>query len=287
VRVLKHFGWHLFSLALIALGVETVLFARSRADSLGFSYRVIPVIPWLPAIPWLAYACGVLLVMCGAGLQWRRTARLSALAAGSYLLLGALLLSAPRYSAHPGNMSLRTTLFEPLALAAIAFLLPQAGEIHSRFLTLCRYVIAVSLIVFGADHLIAVQPIAKLIPSWIVGRPFWVAFFGVAFICAAISIWLKLLESWAWLGVGLMFGIWVCTLHLPRVLGLYGIPGAPQNPNEWQSLFIAIAFWGGSWALSDPGIFLPADIEPTEKRGLGRTREQDAIDINQARQTTS
>jgi hypothetical protein len=47
-----------------------------------------------------------------------------------------------------------------------------------------------------------------------------------------------------------MFGIWVVTLHLPRVLGLYAIPGAPTDPNEWSSLFIATALWGGLWALA-------------------------------------
>ena len=263
-------------MALIALGVETVLCARYGADSLGYSYRSIPVIPWLPAVPALAYVCGVILVICGVGLQWRRTVRLSALAAGSYFFLGALLLSAPKYAAHLGNMSLRTALFEPLALGAIAFLLPEAGEIHPRFLPWFRYVIAISLIVFGADHLLAVQPIANLIPTWIVGRPFWVTFFGVAFICAGISIWVKVLQSWAWRGVGLMFGVWVCTLHLPRVVGVYGIPGAPHNPNEWQSLIIAIAFWGGSWALSDTSVDLPADIQHPQEPNRAGTREDDA-----------
>ena len=46
-----------------------------------------------------------------------------------------------------------------------------------------------------------------------------------------------------------MFGIWVVTLHLPRVLGVYGIPGAPRDPDEWSSLFIAVALCGGLWAL--------------------------------------
>jgi hypothetical protein len=47
----------------------------------------------------------------------------------------------------------------------------------------------------------------------------------------------------------IMFAIWVVTLHLPRVLGLYGIPGAPHDPDEWSrsSLFIAVALWGGLW----------------------------------------
>jgi hypothetical protein len=48
-----------------------------------------------------------------------------------------------------------------------------------------------------------------------------------------------------------MFGISVVTLHLPRVLGLYGIPDAPQSPAEWSSLFIAVAlFGGGPWSLA-------------------------------------
>ena len=47
-----------------------------------------------------------------------------------------------------------------------------------------------------------------------------------------------------------MFGTWVITLHLPRVLGLYGIVGAPKNPDEWSSLLIAMALWGGFWELA-------------------------------------
>jgi hypothetical protein len=79
---------------------------------------------------------------------------------------------------------------------------------------------------------------------------FWVAFFGVAFIAAGLSIGFNLLQRWGAAGIGLMFGIWVVTLHLPRVLGLYAIPGAPHDPNEWSSLFITIALWGGPWALA-------------------------------------
>ena len=70
---------------------------------------------------------------------------------------------------------------------------------------------------------------------------FWVVFFGIAFIVAGLSIGLNSLLRWGAAGIGLMFGIWVVTLHLPRVLGLYGIPGAPRDPKEWSSLFIAVA----------------------------------------------
>jgi uncharacterized membrane protein len=113
-----------------------------------------------------------------------------------------------------------------------------------------RYLLAVSFIVFGVDHLIALAPIGSLLPSWIPWHVFWIGFFGVGFIAAGLSIGLNFLQRWGAAGIGLMFAIWVFTLHLPRVLGLYGIPGAPHNPNEWSSLFIAVALWGGSWALA-------------------------------------
>ena len=72
----------------------------------------------------------------------------------------------------------------------------------------------------------------------------------IGFIAAGLSVSFNFLPTLGAFGLGLMFGIWVLTLHLPRVLGLYGIPGACHNPNEWESLFIAMALWEGPWALA-------------------------------------
>ena len=120
-----------------------------------------------------------------------------------------------------------------------------------RFLTLLsRYLLAIAMIVFGIDHFLALSFIANLLPAWIPWHVFWVALFGVVFIAAGLALALNLLSRLTAAGLGLMFGIWVITLHLPRVLGLYGIPNALHNPNEWSSLFIATALWGGFWALA-------------------------------------
>jgi uncharacterized membrane protein len=245
-------GRGVFSLAIMALGMETLVCARTVCDSPPFSprYKVIPVIPWLPAIPSLAYAFGAILVVFGAGLLSKRTVRTAALVLGSLLFLCALIFDVPKNIANIGNMSLRTSVFEPLAIASIVWLLPGPGRTPSWLAYGSRYLLGVSLIVFGVDHLIALAPIATLIPAWIPWHAFWIAFFGIGLIAAGLSISRKLLERWGATCLGLMFGIWVFTLHLPRVLGLYGIPGAPHNPNEWSSLFIAIALWGGPWALA-------------------------------------
>ncbi len=180
----------------------------------------------------------------------KRTMRTAAMALGSLLFLCALVLEVPKNAANIGSISLRTVVFEPLALASLAWLLPGRGATPSLLARGSRYLLALSLIVFGVDHFLALAFIATLLPRWILWHVFWVAFFGVAFIAAGLSIGLNFLERWGAAGIGLMFGIWVVTLHLPRVLGLYAIPGAPRDPNEWSSLFIAIALWGGSWVLA-------------------------------------
>ena len=244
-------GRVVFSLAIIGFGIETLLFARDATHSLGPQHEVIPVIPWLPAIPWLAYLFGAIWIACGVGILVRGCWRLAAMVFGALLLACTLILIVPKYAVALGDMSLRTVVFEPLSLACLAFLLADdVGANRSWLARLSRYVLAVSLLVFGVDHFLALGFIAALIPAWIPLHIFWVAFFGLVFIAAGLSIGLNILPRWGAAGAGWMFCVWVFTLHLPRVAGLYGIAGAPHSPNEWSSLLIATALWGGLWALA-------------------------------------
>src|SRR5205085_4990047 len=66
--MLGRFGRLLFSLAIIGIGVETLICAYVSSHSPGPHYKVVPVIPWLPAIPSLVYPVGVILILCGASL---------------------------------------------------------------------------------------------------------------------------------------------------------------------------------------------------------------------------
>ncbi len=243
-------GRFVYSLAIIALGVETWVCARQVGHSVGPQHGVIPCLPWLPAIPWVAYLFGAIWIACGVGLWFKSVVQKPALALGSLLFLCALVLDAPKNAVDMGNVSLRTAVFEPLALACLAWLLPGRGAVPGWLILGSRYLLAFSWIIFGVDHFVVLAFIAMLIPAWIPWHIFWSAFFGVAFIAAGLSIGLNWLPRWGAIGIGLMFAIWVVTLHVPRVLGLYGIPGAPSDPNEWSSLFIAVGLWGGSWAIA-------------------------------------
>ncbi|MGA2752663.1 MAG: hypothetical protein ABSE53_02765 [Terracidiphilus sp.] len=243
-------GRWIFAFAIIVLGAENIVCAHGSFSSLGQNSHSMPVLPFLPAIPWLVILFGVLWIACGAGLLTQRWLRASTLTLGTTYIIWTLAHILPKYIALPGDMGLRTVVFEPLSLACIALLLPGSAATPKRLSVACRVVIAVAMIVFGVDHFLGLSFIASLLPGWIPSHVFWVAFFGVVFIACGVGIGFGILERWSWAAIGLMFAIWVITLHIPRTLGVYHIPGAITDPDEWSSLFIAIGLWGGPWAIA-------------------------------------
>ena len=247
--VLERFGRVLFSLAIIGMGVETLICSYLSSHSAGPHYRVIPVIPWPPAIPGLVYPIGVILVICGAGLLFQRTLVVSSVTVGALMVLCGLAFDVPR---HPNLMSpeWRTNALEPIVIGSLAWLAPGVGSIPRWLHTASRYLLAFALIVFGLGHFQVLTFIAKMVPGWIPWHWFWTVFFGVAFISAGISFSTGILQRWAALGVGLMFALWTLTIHLPPVLNFFRVPGATQDPDKWSDVFIVVALWGGFWAIA-------------------------------------
>ena len=246
--MLGRFGRLLFSLAIIGIGVETLVCSYVFSHSLGPHYEVVPVIPWLPAVPGLAYSVAAILILCAVGLLFQRTLVVSAITVGALMLLCGLAFDVPR---HPNLMSApwRTNVLEPIAIGSLAWLAPGLGGIPRWFHRTSRYLLAFALIVFGIAHFQILTPIASMVPGWIPWHRFWAVFFGVAFISAGVSFATGFLQRWAALGVGLMFALWTVTIHLSPVLNFFRIPGATQDPDKWSDVFIVVALWGGSWAL--------------------------------------
>jgi hypothetical protein len=83
------------------------------------------------------------------------------------LFVCALVLDVPKNAADAGSIALRTGVFEPLALACLAWLLPDWSTIPPILARVSRYLLAVSLIVFRVDHFLALAFIVTLLPGWI------------------------------------------------------------------------------------------------------------------------
>src|SRR5438552_6263179 len=246
--MLGRFGRLLFSLAIIGIGVETLICSYVSSHSLGPHFKVVPVIPWLPAIPSLAYLVGAIFILSGAGLLFQRTLVVSSITLGALMVLCGLAFDMPR---HPDLMSApwRTNVLEPIAIGSLAWLGPGLGGIPGWLHRSRRYLLAFALIVFVLGHFQVLTFIAGMVPGWIPWHWFWTVFFGFAFIAAGVSFATGFLQRWAALGVGLMFALFTVTIHLPPVLNFFRIPGATQDPNKWSDVFIVVALWGGFWAL--------------------------------------
>ncbi len=188
--MLGRFGRLLFSLAIIGIGVETLICSYVS------SHKVVPVIPWLPAIPSLAYLVGTIFILCGAGLLFQRSLVVSSITLGVVMLLCGLAFDVPR---HPDLMSVpwRTNVLEPIAIGCLAWLTPGLGGIPGWLDRTSRYLLAFALIIFGIAHFQVLTFIASMVPGWIPWHRFWTVFFGVAFIAAGVSFATGFLQQWA------------------------------------------------------------------------------------------
>lgn len=239
-------GRILFAICIVALGAENLVCARVKEAAL-------PVLPWLPPQPILAYITGILLIVAGLAIAAGIRVRLAAIVLAIFLLACEALLQVPRAIAAPLDLSIRTAVFEVLSLCSAALTLavhfPDARNLQQRsttfesFLRSGRYLFAISSVVFGITHFLVAPFIATLIPAWIPARLFWAYFTGAAFIAAGISIAVRWLDGLAATLLGTMFLLWFLLLHIPRVLSAE----RSHNPNEWSSAFIALGMCGASW----------------------------------------
>ncbi len=166
-------------------GIETIVCAHVSGLSLGPHYKVVPVIPWLPAVPPLAYAVGAIWILCGTALLFRRTAAASSLTLGVLMLFFVLVL-APK-NANLMDPGWRTNVLEPLVIASLAWLTLGPDAVPKLLGRVSRYLLALALIVFGIAHLQVLTLIAGMVPSWIPWHQFWTVFFGIAFIAGGAS----------------------------------------------------------------------------------------------------
>jgi uncharacterized membrane protein YphA (DoxX/SURF4 family) len=251
---LTRLGQFLFGLAITAIGCQNLVCGWLRVFSTTTfpGENVTSVIPWVPAIPWLAWVTGMVLLVTGTKLILNLQTRVTAIFLGALFLLFVIFLEAPRTIA--SHFELRTITFETLAISGSALMLAESlSSGHSanpalRYLVHSgRYFFGISCLVFGIDHLMVLSFIASLEPYWMPFKMFWALFTGLGFIVTGICVmtkWLGRLSS-TWLGI--MFLIWILVLHLPRTLGFSAAGGGPHAPEEWSSTFIALAMCGGSW----------------------------------------
>jgi uncharacterized membrane protein len=138
-------------------------------------------------------------------------------AAGIAALVAGAILARPRLAAAdgPGKLIVLGPVFEASALAA-----------------------------FAAEHFTAARDLAPIVPHWLGFPMFWVYFFGVSLLAAALSLVLWRSVRWSSALVALFFLLVVLTVTLPL------LPRHLHDPLFWPEFVREIGFACGALVLS-------------------------------------
>ena len=103
---------------------------------------------------------------------------------------------------------------------------------------------AVPLAVFSAEHFGGAVFIQTMVPSWIPWHLFWAYFVGFALLAAATSLTVRKFVRLSCTLLGLMFFLFVCTIHIPNVVA------NPKDRFAWVVALRDLSFAAGAWALA-------------------------------------
>jgi uncharacterized membrane protein len=228
-------GRYFFALSMIAFGIQNLMYK-------GFVKGLELTPEWLPAHTFWAYLMGAVLIAGGAGIALKKHDRLGAAMLTLLYFSSVIFLRLPRAALAISDIGERTLLLEPLAIGCGAWMLAWRSAKP-------RILFGISMIVFGIDHFQILRFIARLIPSWLPSPMFWAIFTGAAFIAAGLSIVTRWQIRLGATLLGLMLFSWVILLHAPRVAR--SLHDSLHNPDEWNSLFVALALCGVSWVIAE------------------------------------
>ena len=209
----------------------------------------------------LAWLTGTLLLVCGAGLFWRRTARPACIAlavvAACFTLLWALVVSrAPQVYDSWGNVAEQSSIAAGLA-ALLASLAPGKTDNDARLAIGGRLWFGVCALSFGVVHFENFKGCASFVPNWLpFGGGFWAGATGVAHLAVAVAflsgIWARLASRLAaimYLGFGLL--CWGGILA-----------GHPADHYAWGGEIITLTLAAAAWMVGDSvAVFPPKDGE--------------------------
>ncbi|HZV77151.1 MAG TPA: hypothetical protein VFF63_05305 [Candidatus Babeliales bacterium] len=247
------FGVYVLGVAAIATGIVDLVWGK-------FESAHEPIQAWgdnLTGQGGFADVVAIVLIVGGAAVLWRQSARIGAVLLGIAYLIFAIFW-APRIYwtmvipgvGWPGTIGAIGGIGQQAIVIAAAALIYADATPGSRWTSsitrIAPLVFGISVIFFGLAHLTGVGSTAPMVPKWIPpNADFWVVFTGIAFIAAGIAISSGVLGVLAARLLTLMFLVFAA-LVLPRYIFQY-----PHNEIPWGSNAYNLAAVGATWVLAD------------------------------------
>jgi uncharacterized membrane protein len=237
-----------FALGLIGLGVLSLVYRD-------FALQWQPVPASVPGREFLAYVSGAVLILSGAGLLSRRTARLSSGILLVYLLLWLLLLKLPHVVMAP-QLEFNWLGFGEIAVIVAAGLVLFAGDRGQqessklKFATgesgmrIARLIFGLALIPVGLSHFVYAPQTIGFVPAWIPFRPAWAYLGGAGHIAAGLGVLFGVFPRLAALLEAGMIGVFTALVWVPLVVK------TPTSQLNWTGLLISWTIGAAAWVVA-------------------------------------
>jgi uncharacterized membrane protein YphA (DoxX/SURF4 family) len=206
----------IYGLSAVALGLVGLVWGD-------FAVIWNPAPDGVPGGSALGYAVAVPFLLAGLGMQWQRTAYLSALALTVLYGLAVIVLDLPRVIAHPSVFPNWYGIAEPLApaaagLVAYAYCSQFKAATTERLYKVGRLIFGLCLIVFGLAHLFFLAYTAKLVPAWLPpGQIFWAYATAAGHFAAGIALLSGIAARLATMLLTAMFVVFAILVHAPTI----------------------------------------------------------------------
>ena len=137
--------------------------------------------------------------------------------------------------------------------------LPQEHGID-KIMPFGRLFFAIPMGVFATEHFTDTKDIAALVPRWIPAHTFWVYLVGLGFLCAGLSMAVRVQARLAAALVAMTFFIFVCVMDLP------GAVGHPHSRFAWTFALRELSFGSGAFAFAITPFSRAAPAKPSAPR---------------------
>ena len=197
---------------------------------------------------YLVYAAGAALILGGAAIQFRRTAKAGAAVLGAVYLVFALqcvraIVSTPKIYNSWGNF------FEQFSLvtgAAIAYAGLSSAWSRETVQRVGRILLGICAASFALEQAFYLHNTASLVPKWILpGQMFWAVATTVFFALAAVALLTNRTTLLATRLLTLMLVMFGLIVWVPLVIS------DPRSHTNWSEITETFAIAGAAWILAD------------------------------------
>jgi len=247
-------GTYVYGVAAIAAGIINLVwgeFESGHQPIQAFGDNV-------PGREVFAYITAVWLIVAGAAILWRRSARAGAVALAIVYFIFAIFWL-PRFYTAPRVLGFHISVyFGVMGGVGQQLILVAAGAIVWASLTtgdslwlrraslIARWTFGLCTIDFGLAHLGGVKDVAPLVPEWMpLGGAFWTVATGICFVLAGIAIVSGILDALAARLLALMLLVFSCVVLAPMIFA------SPHDQTAWGGNAYNLAAVGAAWILAE------------------------------------